>query len=99
MAKSKLRSIRISEHMNILIEMQAGNNFTEKWENLVTRCVWELPEKERRLANLQALVDEKEKEIQRLRKIHQEITEMEFILGDAKRHIEDLQNYIEDNTN
>ena len=99
MAKSKLRSIRISEHMNILIEMQAGNNFTEKWENLVTRCVWELPEQERRLANLQTLIDEKEKEIIRLKRIHEEIIDMGFILEGAKRYITQLQNYIEDNTN
>lgn len=49
-SKSNIRSIRISDKMAELIDQQAGNNFTEKWENLVTRCVWELPAQEERLS-------------------------------------------------
>ena len=48
-SKNNIRSIRISDDMLELIEQQAGNNFTEKWENLVTRCIWELPNKEKQL--------------------------------------------------
>ena len=47
--KNNIRSIRISDDILELIEQQVGNNFTEKWENLVTRCVWELPQKEKEL--------------------------------------------------
>ena len=47
--KSNIRSIRISDKMAELIDQQAGANFTEKWENLVTRCIWELPEQEKKL--------------------------------------------------
>ncbi len=38
-AKGNIRSIRISDDMAKLIDQQAGRNFTEKWENLVTRYV------------------------------------------------------------
>lgn len=51
--KNNIRSIRISDDILELIEQQAGNNFTEKWENLVTRCVWELPQKEKELERIQ----------------------------------------------
>ena len=49
MAKNNIRSIRFSDDLAELIERQAGRSFTEKFENLVTRCVWELPRQEERL--------------------------------------------------
>lgn len=61
MKKSTIRSIRISEDMAELIDQQAGNTFTEKWENLVTRCVWEQQKAEENLAMYKRLID-KERE-------------------------------------
>ena len=43
--KNNIRSIRFSDELAELIDRQVGNTFTEKFENLVTRCVWELPQK------------------------------------------------------
>jgi len=65
-SKNNIRSIRISDDMLELIEQQAGNNFTEKWENLVTRCVWELPQKERQLEILNQQILEKRKQLGRM---------------------------------
>ena len=42
--KPNIRSIRFSDELAELIDRQIGNTFTEKFENLVTRCVWELPQ-------------------------------------------------------
>lgn len=64
-SKPNIRSIRFSDELAELIDRQAGNTFTEKFENLVTRCVWELPQKEAELERL-------ERELERLR---QEINE------------------------
>ena len=50
--KNNIRSIRFSDELAELIDRQVGNTFTEKFENLVTRCVWELPQKERELERL-----------------------------------------------
>lgn len=36
--KSTIRSIRFSDELLELVDRQAGRNFTEKLENLVTRC-------------------------------------------------------------
>lgn len=64
--KNYIRSIRVSDDMAELIDQQAGTNFTEKWENLVTRCVWELPQKEKELEQIQKQINEKNQELKNL---------------------------------
>ena len=61
--KSNIRSIRISDQMAELIDQQVGSNFTEKWENLVTRCVWELPKKEEELDRLEKRIQDKQNQL------------------------------------
>lgn len=63
-AKGNLKSIRLSDDLIELIERQVGDTFTAKLENLVTRCVWELPQKEKELEQIQ---DQIQRERQRLR--------------------------------
>lgn len=53
-AKNNIRSIRFSDELAELIDRQVGDTFTQKFENLITRCVWELPQKEKELARIQA---------------------------------------------
>lgn len=57
--KNNIRSMRFSDDVIEMIESQQGRNFSEKFENLVTRCMWELPEKERRIAELDKDIKEK----------------------------------------
>ena len=38
-AKNNIRSIRFSDELAELIERQVGDTFTQKFENLITRCV------------------------------------------------------------
>ena len=52
MAKGILKSIRIPEDILEMIEAQPGESFTAKFENLVRRCVQELPQKERELKGI-----------------------------------------------
>lgn len=66
MAKSYIRSMRFSPEMVEVIESQIGNNFSEKFENLVNRCRLELPEKERQLAELDRMISKKRNEYSRL---------------------------------
>ena len=65
--KGNIRSIRISDQMAELIDQQVGSNFTEKWENLITRCVWELPKAEERLLEIQSQIQH---ERDRLHSLH-----------------------------
>ena len=66
MKKNNIRSIRFSDEMADLIERQAGNTFTEKFENLITRCVWELPQKENELKQIELQIQKKRKELKEL---------------------------------
>ena len=56
--KNNIRSIRFSDEIIEMIESQAGETFTAKFEALVTKCMWELPAKEKELAALQARINE-----------------------------------------
>ena len=66
MRKSNIRSIRFTDELVELIDRQVGDTFTARLENLVTRCVWELPERERQLAELDRQIAVKRKELMRL---------------------------------
>ena len=91
MAKGNIRSIRISDDMAALIEQQAGNNFTEKWENLVTRCVWELPQKEKELANIQKYIDEAWKKLEDLNRQKRQLNEIQTVLDRTKAYFKRLE--------
>ena len=64
--KNNIRSIRFSDELAELIDRQVGRTFTEKFENLVTRCVWELPQKEKELELIQQQIDKKNQELKEL---------------------------------
>lgn len=64
--KNNIRSIRFSDELAELIDRQVGRTFTEKFENLVTRCVWELPQKEAELARLDKEIDKRKQELKEL---------------------------------
>lgn len=91
-SKDIIRSIRISNQMLMLIEKQVGSNFTEKWENLVTRCVWELPEKERELQRIQDRIEQERQRLHNLQKTTSQLRELEDSLATARRYI---QQYVE----
>ena len=65
--KSNIRSMRFSDDVIEMIESQQGENFSQKFENLVTRCMWELPAKERELRRVDQQIDKQLHELQRLK--------------------------------
>lgn len=86
--KNNIRSIRFSDDLAGLIESQPGETFTQKFENLVTKCYWELPQKEEELRRIQKKIN---KEQQRLANL-QQATAMLYTL---ERNIKDAQRYFE----
>ncbi len=58
--KNNIRSIRFSDELAELIDRQTGSSFTEKFENLISRCVWEIPAKEEELKRLDRQIQEKQ---------------------------------------
>ncbi len=65
-AKNNIRSMRFSDEMTALIDQQIGDTFTQKFESLVTRCVWELPEKKKELKQLEARIIKKRQDMMEL---------------------------------
>ncbi len=55
--KSNIRSMRFSDDILAMIESQTGDTFTAKFENLVTRCMWELPQREEELRQIESQID------------------------------------------
>ena len=82
--KSNIRSIRISDKMAELIDQQVGTNFTEKWENLVTRCVWELPKQEERLKSVQEQIRREQQRLWDLQKATEQLRMLEADIKSAQ---------------
>ena len=66
MPKNNIRSIRFSDEIREAIESQTGENFNQKFEALVTRCLWELPAAEERLRQVNQQISDKKKELRKL---------------------------------
>lgn len=71
--KNNIRSIRFSDEMMEMIESQAGDSFTAKFEALVTRCMWELPRKEEELRQIQAQMEDEHKNLRLIRERKQKL--------------------------
>ncbi len=66
MAKGNNRNMRFSDEMIEMIESQQGENFTKKFENLVTRCMWELPAKEKEIKRLDKEIAKRQQLLKKL---------------------------------
>ena len=71
--KNNIRSIRFSDEIIEMIESQAGKTFTAKFEALVTRCIWELPNKEKELKSIQTEINYERKRLHQIIKTRYEI--------------------------
>lgn len=82
MAKGNIRSMRFSDEILEMIESQAGNTFTAKFEALVTRCMWELPQKERELAEIKKQIENERKNLRYIREkkrvLEQNLNNLEY---------------------
>ena len=86
--KNNIRSIRFSDKLAELIESQPGRNFTEKLENLVARCVWELPARTSELEQLEERIAEKRKQLQ---KMTAQAGELNMTVNSLSRQAAELQ--------
>ena len=89
--KSNIRSMRFSDEIIEMIESQAGETFTAKFEALVTRCVWELPQKEQELRGLNNAIREKREQLgrmtQKVTAYIQALQKIEFNLKQLDREV------------
>ena len=84
MKKNNIRSIRFSDELAELIEQQIGETFTQKFENLITKCVWELPQKEKQLKDIQKQIDQKRQRLYDLQKTVEQLRQLEQNIKNAQ---------------
>ena len=88
MAKNNIRSIRFSDELADLIDRQAGDTFTQKFENLVTRCVWEVPAAEKRLEQVREEIKRDRQRLYDLQKATEQLRMLERDIKDAQRYFQ-----------
>ncbi len=84
--KNNIRSIRFSDELAELIDRQVGRTFTEKFEDLVTRCVWELPRKEQQLKEVQKQIDQERKRLYDLQRATEQLRMLEKDIQSAQHY-------------
>lgn len=97
--KNNIRSIRFSDEIIEMIESQVGETFTAKFESLVTRCMWELPAKQKELAQIQKQIDQERKNLRYIqdtkRKLETNLYMLESrsasIVSEINRILKDLE--------
>ncbi len=82
--KTNIRSIRLSDELMEVIEAQVGETFTEKYERLISRCVFEMPAKEKELEELNRRIREAEKTLEERRRQAAELQRAIQILTNTK---------------
>ena len=96
MAKGMIRSIRFSDELYELIDRQTGDTFTQKLENLVTRCVWELPAKEKELAAIQERIKQEREDFSRIQALRRSMEQKCYYLdASLRRTLEEVKRYEE----
>lgn len=91
--KSNIRSMRFSDKMIEIIESQAGDTFTAKFEALVTRCMWELPKREEELQRIQKLIQEENNRLENIRKKTLDIENNAYRLNSMLKSYNDQVRY------
>lgn len=96
MKKNNIRSIRFSDEIAELIEQQIGDTFTQKFENLIIKCAWELPEKEKQLAYIQDQID---REGRRLTELKEDVYRFRQMIDNMNRNAKYLDELLQSNIN
>ena len=71
--KNNIRSIRFNDELAELIDRQIGDTFTQKFENLVTKCVWELPNREKQIKKERERLYRLERATEQLRQLENDL--------------------------
>ena len=82
--KTNIRSIRFSDELMEVIEAQVGETFTEKYEGLIRRCVFEEPEIKKRVEEMRKELQEMEETLEKKRREMAEMQRGIQILTSAK---------------
>ena len=84
--KNNIRSIRFSDELAELIDRQIGDTFTQKFENLVTKCVWELPNREKQLKDIEEQIKKERERLYRLERATEQLRQLENYLKTTQHY-------------
>lgn len=90
--KNNTKCLRLSDELIEMIECQVGSTFTQKFENLVIRCMWELPAKETELKRIEDLIKKRQGQ---LLSMGQQVREMESTINNLFPKIRALESAID----
>lgn len=96
MAKNNIRSIRFSDELAELIDRQIGDTFTQKFESLIYRAFWELPEKEKQLANIEKDIKKQITTLKNMQKAVHQIAILERDIDMLRTNFENIQKRAEE---
>ena len=88
MAKNIVKTIRLNDEILEAIEGQIGDTFTQKFEAMVTRCMWEVPAKEAQIKQLDKQIAEKRK---KLYEMNDQAGKLSATLRDLTSRIQNLE--------
>ena len=88
MAKNNIRSIRFSDDLADLIDRQVGETFTQKFENLITTCVYVLPQKEAEIKQLDTMIENRR---HHLRELGEKYSQMLYTLNRIEPQLRSLE--------
>lgn len=91
--KNNIRSIKFNDEIAELIDQQIGDTFTQKFENLITKCAWELPEKEKQLERAKEMV---QRERERYLILHKQCSHYSYMLKEIGEKIIQIQAQIDE---
>ena len=89
--KTNIRSLRYSDEIADLIDRQVGENFSQKFENLVTRAFYEVPAAEAELEQLKKQIEAKRWKLGELSKKAQKL---EAVTRDIEWRLKNLSETI-----
>lgn len=84
MSKNNIRSIRFSDELAELIDQQVGETFTQKFEHLIYRCIWELQAQEKQLAAIKEEIRQERERLYNLQKATEELHRLEKDIKNAQ---------------
>ena len=85
--KNNIRSIRFNDELAELIDRQIGDTFTQKFENLVTKCVWELPNREKQLKDIEEQIKKERERLYRLERATEQLRQLENGLKTTQHYL------------
>ena len=68
-----------------------GNTFTQKFENLITRCVWEVPAAEKRLEQVREDIKREQQRLYDLQRTTEQLRMLEIDIKNAQRYVQIME--------